>query len=191
MIGNMVVLWVFGDNVEAKLGHSKYLVFYMVTGVASALSHWMVDPSSELPLVGASGAIAGVMGAYLVAFPRNHVKLLVLPLPKVFEIPSFIVLGLWFILQLIQSFVSLGTADEVNVAFMSHIGGFITGAVIMVGFDRLTERGRGISAGVISMPTGEPRSIEYWSCFQCRHRWIKDDKTPERCPECARTNWHI
>ena len=130
--GNMMFLWVFGDNIEDRLGHIKYLFFYLFTGVVATLAHFAIDPSSEIPLVGASGAISGVLGAYLVLYPFNRVKaLVVLYIITVIEVRAMILLGLWFGWQLFQGLVSLGLSSQVNVAFFAHIGGFAAGSLIM------------------------------------------------------------
>jgi len=131
--GNMMFLWVFGDNIEDRLGHVKYLFFYLFTGVVATLAHFAIDPSSSTPLVGASGAISGVLGAYLVLYPYNRVKaLVVLYTITVIELRAAILLGLWFVWQLFQGLISLGLSSQVNVAFFAHIGGFVAGSLILV-----------------------------------------------------------
>ena len=130
--GNMMFLWVFGDNIEDRLGHVKYLFFYLFTGVVATLAHFAIDPGSQTPLVGASGAISGVLGAYLVLYPFNRVKaLVVLYIITVIEVRAVILLGLWFGWQLFQGLISLGLSSQVNVAFFAHIGGFAAGSLIM------------------------------------------------------------
>ncbi len=128
--GNMLFLWVFGDNLEDQLGHFGFLLFYLAGGLAAAAAQILADPGSAIPMVGASGAIAAVMGGYLLLFPRARVDLLVIffVIYKIFTIPAFVVLGLWFALQL---FNSLGGAAD-GVAYWAHAGGFIAGAVLMV-----------------------------------------------------------
>ena len=131
--GNMMFLWVFGDNIEDRLGHVKYLFFYLLTGVVATLAHLAIDPSSSTPLVGASGAISGVLGAYVVLYPYNRIKaLVVLYIITVIELRAAILLGLWFVWQLFQGFISLGISSQVNVAFFAHIGGFVAGSSILV-----------------------------------------------------------
>ena len=126
-------LWVFGDNIEDRLGHLKFLVFYLVVGVAAALSHLLIDPHSQSPLVGASGAISGVMGAYLLLYPQNRVKAVIFfYIITVIEIKAFWMLGLWFLWQLIQGLWSVGISEQVSVAFFAHVGGFVAGAAIMM-----------------------------------------------------------
>ena len=132
--GNMMFLWVFGDNIEDRLGHLKYLLFYLFTGVIATLTHFAIDPHSQAPLVGASGAISGVLGAYLVLYPFNRVKaLVVFYFITVIELRAMILLGVWFAWQLFQGLVSLGLSTQVNVAFFAHIGGFVAGSLILAG----------------------------------------------------------
>jgi membrane associated rhomboid family serine protease len=128
--GNMLYLWIFGDNIEDRLGRGRYIVFYLVCGVAAALAQALPDVSSRTPMIGASGAISGVLGAYLVLYPRANV-LVALPLFVVFytfRVPALVVLGVWFIGQLLSSFAQQG---EGGVAFGAHIGGFIAGLVLI------------------------------------------------------------
>ena len=134
--GNMLYLWFFGDNIEDRLGHFRYLIFYLLCGIAATLAHAIFNPASRMPSIGASGAIAGVLGAYILLFPKARVTTLI---PIFFfitvrEIPAVIVLGLWFILQLFVGVTSLGVADAANaggVAYFAHIGGFIAGMVLI------------------------------------------------------------
>ena len=139
--GNMMFLWVFGDNIEDRLGHFKYLFFYLVAGVAATLAHLAIDPQSQTPLVGASGAISGVLGAYLMIYPYNHVKVLVIfYFITVIRLPAMILLGLWFLWQLLQGVGSLGLSNQVDVAFFAHIGGFAAGLVAMAGYKLVTRQ---------------------------------------------------
>lgn len=132
LAGNMMFLWVFGSNIEARLGHVKYLAFYLVTGVAATLCHWVVEPTSVIPLVGASGAIAGVMGAYLLLYPRNRINsLIIFYFITVIRISALWLLGFWFLWQLVQALLSVGISAQVSVAFWAHVGGFVAGAVII------------------------------------------------------------
>jgi membrane associated rhomboid family serine protease len=135
--GNMLYLWIFGDNIEDRLGHVRYAIFYLLCGVVAALAHAFANPSSPLPAIGASGAIAGVLGAYLVLFPRARVTTLIpiFAFVTVREIPAVIVLGLWFVLQLFSGIGSLGVRDADTaggVAFFAHIGGFVAGMLLIV-----------------------------------------------------------
>ena len=130
--GNMLYLWIFGDNVEDSMGSVKYLAFYLVGGVVASLTHILTNPGSQIPTVGASGAIAAVLGAYLVLYPRSRV-LTFIPLGffmRLTLVPASIVLGLWFVLQLFSGFFSLGGPDVGGVAFWAHIGGFVAGVVM-------------------------------------------------------------
>ena len=130
--GNMLYLWIFGDNVEDRLGSFKYLSFYIIGGVVASLTHIITNPNSQIPTVGASGAIAAVLGAYLVLYPSQKVLTLI-PLGfwmRMTMLPASIVLGLWFVLQFFQGVVSLGMPDVGGVAFWAHIGGFVCGVVL-------------------------------------------------------------
>ncbi|HEY8597710.1 MAG TPA: rhomboid family intramembrane serine protease [Thermomicrobiales bacterium] len=132
--GNLLYLWVFGDNVENAFGPVKYLLFYLVCGVAATAAQIAIDPSSTIPTVGASGAIAGVMGAYLVMFPGATVRTLVILVVfvTVVYLPAILVIGIWFLLQLVNGVTSLGaqTQQGGGVAFFAHIGGLIAGALL-------------------------------------------------------------
>ena len=131
--GNMLYLWIFGDNVEDRQGHIQYLMFYLVGGVVASLTHLATNWGSELPTVGASGAIAAVLGAYLVLFPASRIVTLI-PLgffSRLTTAPAFVFLGLWFILQLFEGVMSFGGADVSGVAFWAHVGGFVAGMVMV------------------------------------------------------------
>ena len=131
ILGNMVVLWVFGDNVEDILGHGKFLMFYLACGVAGGLAQMAIDPYSRIPMVGASGAIAGVMGAYLVKFPRSQVVMLTwFLLIFTFDIPAWAMLVYWFVLQ-VSGGLSTSDPGQGGVAFLAHIGGFLTGVLLI------------------------------------------------------------
>jgi len=133
VLGNMLFLWVFGDNVEDILGHFKYLVFYLLCGVTAGLAQVVIDPYSRIPMVGASGAIAGVMGAYLVKFPRSEVKLIAwFILIFTFDVPAWAMLIYWFGMQLLGGYGSLATTSQGGTAFFAHIGGFIMGIVLIL-----------------------------------------------------------
>ncbi|HEX5589857.1 MAG TPA: rhomboid family intramembrane serine protease [Candidatus Limnocylindrales bacterium] len=133
LLGNMLFLWIFGNNIEDRLGRLPFLVFYLVGGIAAALTQVWIDPSSEIPLVGASGAIAATLGAYLVLYPRARILTLVFLgfFYQLIEVPAVFVLGFWFVLQLIDGVASLGaTTAQGGVAFFAHIGGFVAGMVV-------------------------------------------------------------
>jgi membrane associated rhomboid family serine protease len=129
LLGNMLFLWVLGDNVEDALGHRRYVVFYLVCGVLAALAHAAMEPGSTIPMVGASGAISGVMGAYLVLHPKARIKVLVSYF--IVWLPAFVVLGVWIVFQVISAGAAAGGAGG-GVAWWAHIGGFAAGAILIV-----------------------------------------------------------
>jgi membrane associated rhomboid family serine protease len=126
--GNMLYLWIFGDNVEDRFGHLKFLIFYLFCGLAATFVQMAVNPSSDVPNLGASGAIAGVLGAYILMFPQGRVR--VMQGQGVIQVPALIMIGFWIALQLFSGFGSLGTGDTGGVAYMAHIGGFAAGLVL-------------------------------------------------------------
>ena len=135
LIGNMLYLWIFGNNVEDVFGRFGFLVFYLTMGVAAAFGQILIDPVSQIPLIGASGAIAGVLGAYFVFFPSARVDTLVLiPIGLVFvrvvPLPALVVLGMWILLQFIQGAPALAGVAQGGVAWWAHIGGFLVGAIV-------------------------------------------------------------
>jgi membrane associated rhomboid family serine protease len=127
-LGNMVFLWIFGDNVEDRLGHFKYLLFYVAAGGLAAMAQTFADPSSLLPMIGASGAIAGVMGSYFVVYPHSRVltAVFLFLFLDIVEIPAIFFLGIWFMLQLFHGAMTFGT-QEAGVAFWAHAAGFVAG----------------------------------------------------------------
>ncbi|MGC1308005.1 MAG: rhomboid family intramembrane serine protease [Phormidesmis sp.] len=133
--GNMLYLWVFGNNIEDQLGHVKFLVFYLACGALAGLSQWVIEPGSVVPTLGASGAIAGVMGAYIIRFPRAKILTLV-PLfiiMTTIRVPAVFFLGFWFVQQAFYSVASLGAAADMGsggVAYWAHAGGFVFGVVL-------------------------------------------------------------
>ena len=130
LIGNMLYLWVFGDNIEDRFGHVKFLLFYLGAGLAAIWAQVSFNSDSQVPMVGASGAISGVTGAYLVLFPFGRIRTLVLfVFVMVIELPAIVVLGFWFVIQIFQGVGSLGTLDG-GVAYWAHVGGFIVGILI-------------------------------------------------------------
>jgi membrane associated rhomboid family serine protease len=132
LIGNMWFLWIFGDNIEDTLGHFRFAVFYLLCGLAAGLTQYYLSPLSPVPTIGASGAIAGVLGGYLVRFPSARVVTLV-PLGfflQMMELPSWLMLGLWFLAQAIGGFVTLGAAGG-GVAWWAHVGGFLAGILLI------------------------------------------------------------
>ena len=134
IIWNMVYLWIFGDNVEDRLGHAGYLVFYLGAGAAAGLLQVLFNPFSGIPMVGASGAIAGVMGAYFVLYPQSRVltAIFILFFFDLVEIPAVFFLGIWFLMQLLSGVGSLGVSNAAGggTAFWAHVGGFVVGAAI-------------------------------------------------------------
>jgi len=145
VIGNMLYLWIFGDNVEDRMGHGRFLTFYLLCGVAAALAQTMISPESPVPMVGASGAVAGVMGAYFVLYPKSRV-LTLFPFPlMVIEIPAVYLLGLWFVMQFVNGLGALvpPAAGQLagGVAFWAHIADFGAGVLLIFLFRR-PERAR-------------------------------------------------
>ncbi len=133
VLGNMLYLWIFGDNVEDTLGHGRFLFFYLAAGVAAVAAQTLVNPASRTPMIGASGAVSGVLGAYLILFPRARV-LTVLVLGffvRLVRIPAMIVLGFWIVVQVVQGLGVLGRGVEGGVAWFAHVGGFIAGAGLL------------------------------------------------------------
>jgi membrane associated rhomboid family serine protease len=133
LIGNMWFLWLFGNNVEDSMGHARYLFFYLISGLAAAASQTLVNPNSAVPMVGASGAISGVMGAYIVLYPRVRVHMLIFLGFFITRavVPAYLMLGYWFLLQILGGLPSLGGEDTGGVAVWAHAGGFIAGAVLI------------------------------------------------------------
>lgn len=134
LIGNMWFLWIFGDNIEDRLGHLRYLVFYLICGLGAGLAHTLFNLSSAIPTIGASGAVAGVLGGYLLLYPHARVLTLI---PAFFlymvELPAYVVLALWFVIQLFSGTASLGARDASTggVAWWAHIGGFLLGLALV------------------------------------------------------------
>ena len=139
--GNMLFLWTFGDNIEHDLGHVKFLIFYLACGVLAGLTHWFFGMQSPVPTVGASGAIAGVMGAYLIKYPRAKI-LTLLPwiIITTVRIPAIYFLGFWFVQQAFSSVASLGMPQAAGVAYWAHAGGFIFGAILGPMFGLMKDR---------------------------------------------------
>src|SRR5688500_17202060 len=136
LAGNMLFLWIFGDNVEDRLGHGRFLMFYLLCGFAAAVSQAILSPNSLVPMVGASGAIAGVMGAYLVLYPRSRV-LMLFPFPPIlFELPAVFFLVMWFMVQFLNGVNQLPVfernAISGGVAFWAHVMGFVAGLLLVV-----------------------------------------------------------
>ena len=140
LIGNMLYLFVFGDNVEDRLGHLPFLIFYLLAGALAALTQVFINPASATPLVGASGAIAGVLGGYLVLFPHARVRTLLFlgPFITMPRLPALLLIGFWIVLQFFNGVASLGvrTAETGGVAYWAHIGGFVAGLVLIFIFPK-------------------------------------------------------
>jgi membrane associated rhomboid family serine protease len=128
--GNMLYLWIFGDNLEKVMGAGRFVIFYLVCGLAASFAHIMFGPNSAIPAVGASGAISGVLGGYLVLFPQNRIR--VLTRGGVASVPAIAVLGFWILIQLFNGIGSMAATTETDgVAYMAHIGGFVAGLVLV------------------------------------------------------------
>ena len=148
--GNMLYLWIFGDNVEDRMGHGRFLVFYLLCGVAAALAQTIMNPDSIIPMVGASGAIAGVMGAYLVLYPKSRIVTLVPFVFTIVEIPALFFLGVWFLMQFMSglgSVVAAASGEPAGgIAFWAHVAGFVAGL-----------------SGVIVFRRPERQRVEWWN----------------------------
>lgn len=127
--GNMLYLWIFGNNIEDSLGHFKFLLFYLFSGVVAAYGHALTDPQSTIPMIGASGAVSGILGAYLLLFPHARVHTLIFFgfFVQVVRIPALIVLGFWIVLQLLNGILGAGALQQGGVAWFAHVGGFLAG----------------------------------------------------------------
>jgi membrane associated rhomboid family serine protease len=153
LFGNMLFLWIFGDNVEDRLGHLRFVLFYLLCGFAAALAQTALNPESLVPMVGASGAIAGVMGAYLVLYPHSRV-LMLFPFPVfLFELPAVAFLGIWFVVQFLNGIGQLPIfqQDQLSggIAFWAHVTGFVAGLVL-----------------VVSMKRPERTRVEWWDTIE-------------------------
>ena len=140
LIGNMLYMWIFADNIEDGLGKTKFIIFYLLSGIAAALTQVYMNTESTIPMVGASGAIGGVLGAYIVNYPKAKVLVLI-PLgffSQIVRVPAIFVLGIWFLLQFISS--ALSGSSGGGVAYGAHIGGFVFGAIAILFFNRRSKR---------------------------------------------------
>ncbi|MBI4496148.1 MAG: rhomboid family intramembrane serine protease [Deltaproteobacteria bacterium] len=140
LLGNMLYLWIFGNNIEDRLGHFRFLLFYLLCGLLAAILQISTDPDSTVPMIGASGAIAGILGGYLLLFPRAQVVTLVFIFIfiRILRLPALLILGFWFLVQV----MSLGGGLTSNVAFFAHIGGFVSGLILIKPFQPASRRGR-------------------------------------------------
>jgi rhomboid family protein len=137
LAGNMLYLWIFGNNIEDMMGHGRFVIFYLVVGAVAAYSHALTDPSSTIPMIGASGAISGVLGAYVFLFPRARVRVLI-PIgifPYIIDVSAIVVLGFWIGVQIFNAIFSLGGAGG-GVAWSAHVGGFFAGLALIKLFAR-------------------------------------------------------
>ncbi len=131
ILGNMWFLWIFGDNVESTLGHVRYLIFYLLCGIAAGIAQTVINSSSMVPMVGASGAIAGVLGMYMIRFPHARVHVLIFFIfITTIRVPAFVVLGIWFMMQLTNGLGTVGLDTTGGVAWFAHIGGFTAGIIL-------------------------------------------------------------
>ncbi len=133
IFGNMLYLWIFGNNIEDVLGHGKFVIFYLFCGIIAALSHTITNPSSTIPMVGASGAVSGVLGAYLILYPhaRIHTIIFLGFFVQTVRIPALIVIGFWAIIQVVNGLVASGV-NQGGVAWFAHVGGFLSGLFIIL-----------------------------------------------------------
>lgn len=159
--GNMLFLWIFGNNIEDVLGHFRYLLLYLLSGVAAAMGQALADPGSTIPMVGASGAIAGVLGAYLLLYPNAnvHVLVLIIIIVRIVTVPAWTMLGVWFGAQLLSGLLSHGGG---GVAFWAHVGGFVTGVALI-----LLMRPRGVA--LFQQPRTAPFATAAPRAFVGRH----------------------
>ncbi len=156
LIGNMLYLWIFGNNIEDAMGHGRFIVFYLLTGVAASMAHFLTDLTSEIPTIGASGAISGILGAYILLYPRAQVLVLI-PLGffiRVMYVPAGLALGFYFVLQILQGSLTLGQGGG-GVAWFAHIGGFIAGLFLVGLFKQPTVR-------FFNRPHHHPRRVDRW-----------------------------
>ncbi len=156
--GNLLYLWIFGDNVEHRFGARAFLAFYLVSGLAATAAQWLLDPRSLVPTLGASGAISGVLGAYLVLFPRNRVNTIFFF--YVVAVPAFVVLGLWIALQFVNGYGAIAATEQTGgVAYGAHVGGFVAGALMaLVLRGRMAERPNQMSRAMAA----DPRQRVMW-----------------------------
>lgn len=147
LIGNMWFLWVFGNNVEDRLGHVVFLAFYLIGGLLASACHWLIEPASTTPVIGASGAVAAMLGAYAVTWPWARVKtlLFLFVIITIVDLPALLVLGIWFMMQLLGAYSTMGLELGGGVAWWAHVGGFLGGLLLMP-----------LLTGIVDMNLGEP-----------------------------------
>ena len=188
ILGNMWFLYIFGDNIEDRIGHFRYLLFYLLSGIAAGLIHLFTNWHSQIPTIGASGAIAGVMGAYILLYPRARILTLI-PIFfffQFFEIPAFVFLGYWLLLQLVSA--GLTPSDVGGVAWWAHIGGFVVGMIFVKIFDWIprTRVSRGISRYTERHTTPRLHSISPWDSPDELHSYGVITITPREAQNGAR-----
>jgi membrane associated rhomboid family serine protease len=156
LLGNMLFLWIFGNNIEEAMGRVRYFIFYLLTGMAASLAHALTNPDSTIPTIGASGAISGVLGAYVLLYPRAQVLTMVILgfFMRLMYIPAGFVLGIWFVLQLLSGSMA-GQGGGGGVAFWAHVGGFVAGMLLVGIFKRREVR-------FFNPPVYHPRIIRSW-----------------------------
>ena len=175
LIGNMWFLWIFGDNVEDRLGHVWYLLFYLAGGLLASTCHWLTDPDSVTPVIGASGAVATILGAYAVTWPTAKVRTLVFLgiFITTVDLPSLAFLGLWFVMQLVEAGMARGVGVGGGVAWWAHVGGFLAGVVLMpLLFGSWGRKSRGDAWAVLdNAPALElPKAPSVWATLPDRPR---------------------
>jgi len=152
LIGNMLYMWIFADNIEDELGKFKFIIFYISCGIFAGLCQALIDVNSEIPMIGASGAISGILGAYLILFPKKDIKVFFwfFIFIKIFRIPAMFVIGGWIFIQ----FFSLNSSEESNVAYLAHIGGFIAGIILIIIFrKKISKQSKRLTKG--SLPNSD------------------------------------
>ena len=156
LIGNMLYLWIFGNNIEDAMGHGRFVLFYLLTGVAASMAHFFTDLGSEIPTIGASGAISGVLGAYILLYPRAQVLVLIFLgfFIRVMYVPAGLALGFYFLLQLLQGTLTFGQAGG-GVAWFAHIGGFVAGLLLVGLFKQSSVR-------FFNQPHYHARRVDRW-----------------------------
>ena len=142
LMGNMLFLWIFGDNIEYIIGHIRYIFFFLLCGIMATLTQYFINPHSTLPIIGASGAISGILGAYLFKFPSNRVTVLFILFIfiRTIKVPAIVVLGIWFLYQIIQGYFFLEKQTMGGIAWFAHIGGFISGIIFIKVFEFLPRK---------------------------------------------------
>ena len=201
LFGNMLYLWVFGNSLEDRMNRLVFLVFYLVSGTVAVLAHSMIEPLSLIPMVGASGAVSGILGAYLVLYPTSRINtLVVFGLITTIAIPAYVFLGIWFLLQLFNSIGSIGpeVATSGGVAYFAHVGGFMVGILVGVVY-RLVKSGNSMERSTRLSPyslggqenrTSSTGGLDVRYCLYCGSedlRYPSQDHTDSYCNNCGST----